>query len=113
MSPPRFRLRTLMATVAVSAMLFWGGIEGVKTKRRWRQYREDAALYAFKEEMCREAAARPHKPFRCGNVTVRMTEEYWARIEREEDREHPEDAIEWRRLAEINAQRKRHALARW
>jgi hypothetical protein len=45
MRMPRFRIQTMMVTVAVVAVTIWG----LKTHSRWREYQRSAAKYRFQE----------------------------------------------------------------
>jgi hypothetical protein len=48
MGPPRFRLRTLLASVALIALALWYA----KARERWPEYRKLAREHAREEERC-------------------------------------------------------------
>jgi hypothetical protein len=57
MSPPRFRLRTLLIAVAVAAVLLGGGIGVERTWRLSVAYRQRADWYALMGRQCRMLVA--------------------------------------------------------
>jgi len=60
MRPPRLRIRTLMILVAVVAL----GLFVEQTRRRWRLYREKAAVFEYVEQ----APLRGEVQLSCGRM---------------------------------------------